>query len=156
MTADEAALAERYDLVKLNVASGTHVSTRAADVVKNLSKTSAPDKPIIVRLSTSSRNANKLISIVEIAKRELKAQNVPTYQYNALSSETIQVEREQKKSSQATNGNTEGTGEADDGSDDAFETMGQKRLDGPKKRVIPVMTTYLSTASVKELKASYG
>lgn len=156
MAADEAALADKYDLVRLNVASGTQVSTRTADVVENLSKTSAPNKPVVIRLCTSSRNANKLISIVEIAKRELKANDMSIYQYNALSSETIQVEREQKKSNAAPNGKNDGAGEAEEGSDDAFETMGQRTLDGPKKRMIPIMTAYLSTASVKELKASYG
>lgn len=150
MAADNEGLSEKYELVKLNVASGTQLATRAADVVNNLSKTSA-NKPIIVFLTTRSRNANKLISIVEIAKRELKAKGIRVFQYNALSSEKLDIERDSKLSNgsrSAGNGAEKG-----DESDGAFETMGSRTVDGPKQRLVPVMTTYLGTTSIKELQA---
>lgn len=144
MALEELKLSTGQDLINLNIASGTQISTRTADIVRNLK--ASPAK--IVRLSTKSRNAGKLISIVEIAKRELKAQGVEVFQYNALSSETVEVER--KKA-----GVADGARDVSD-DDDAFETMGAKELQGMKKRVVPVMTTYLSTESVAELKARFG
>lgn len=156
MAADEASLLRNYELVKLNVASGTQVSTRTADVINNLSKTSSAGEPIIVSLTTRSRNANKLISIVEIAKRELKGRDISGFQYNALSSETVQIERKQKPPNGTAASPTNAEENDEDVSDDAFEAMGEKVADGPKQRVIPVMTTYLSTTSINELKARYG
>lgn len=145
---EDVRLPEKYGLVKLNVASGTQLATRAAHVVEHLSK----DEPAVVSLSTPSRNANKLISVVEIAKRELKANNVSVFQYNALSSETVQVERKETDATKPMDG--ERANAADD-SDDAFETMGGKITAGPKMRLIPVMTVYLSTESIRELKTTY-
>lgn len=156
MTADDTLSPQKYELVKLSVASGTQIATRAADVVKNLRQASATGKPVVVSLSTRSRNANKLISIVEIAKRELKAQDVHVFQYNALSSEMIQIERQPKQCDGSAHAGADKIGEKSDGSGDAFETMGAETLEGTKQRLIPVMTTYLSTASIKELKAKLG
>lgn len=153
MALDETTLPAKYELVRLNVASGTKLATRAADVVQNLSTGVASDKPVIVSLSTPSRNANKLISVVEIAKRELKATGIKVYQYSALSSETVHVERKPKQPASTAQ---EINDEAGNDSDDAFETMGDKHLHGPKQRTIPVMTTYLSVSSVKELMQKYG
>ena len=146
MAAEDNELLQGHELVKLQVASGTQLSTRAADVVKNLSK----DTPAVVSLSTKCRNANKLISIVEIAKRELKSKDIKVFQYNALSSETIEVERKPSNGGYAV-GNA-----AEHDSDDAFETMGAKSVEGSKRRVLPVMTTYLSVTPVEELRRRHG
>ena len=147
-------LAKRYHITSLSVASGTQVSTRVSDIIKHLNHGPKDDgKPVILGLSTSSRNANKLITIVEIAKRELATKGAQLYQYNALGSETIKVERKAKQSKEKSKDASLGV---DDQSDDAFETMGENDGGGEKIRLVPTMTTYLSSASIKELKMQYG
>lgn len=155
MAAEEDHLAKKYNLTKLNVASGTQITIRAAAVIQTLSKSSSTDKPTVVSLGTKSRNANKLVSIVEIAKRDLLAKGLKVYQYNALSSEVVELERKPKQPDGGDGPDAAAGGERDE-SDDAFETMGEKGPEGPKKRMIPVMTTYLSTSSIKELKNQFG
>ena len=155
MAPEEDLSSNEFNLIKLNVASGTQITTRAANVIETINKSSSAEKPTVVSLSTRSRNANKLISIVEIAKRDLIAKGVKIYQYNALSSEMVELERKPKQANGA-DAQKDGGDEREDASDDAFETMGEKALDGPKKRRIPVMTTYLSTSSIKELKTKFG
>jgi len=148
-------LAKRYHIItSLSVASGTQVSTRVSDIIKHLNHGPKDDgKPVILGLSTSSRNANKLITIVEIAKRELASNGAQLYQYNALGSETIKVERKAKQFKEKSKDASLGV---DDQSDDAFETMGENDGGGEKIRLVPTMTTYLSSASIKELKMQYG
>lgn len=155
MAADEAILSQKHDLVKLSVASGTQIASRATDVIGCLSRSPSTDRPVVVSLYSKSRNANKLISVVEIAKREMKAKDIKVLQYNALHSETIQLEPKQKQSNGSDPSPNSANGEAQD-SDDAFETMGERSTDGPKQRVVPVMTIYLSISSIKELKLKYG
>lgn len=155
MAVDEVVHASKYDSIKLNIASGTQITTKAATVIQTLSKSCSTDKPTVVSLGTKSRNANKLISIVEIAKRDLSAKGLKVYQYNALSSQMVELERKPKQADRADEPGTT-AGEVGDDSDDAFETMGEKGSDGSKKRMIPVMTVCLSTSSIKDLKAKFG
>ena len=154
MHIDEATLSQKYNLVKYNIISSTHISSRTAAIIAKLEANENDGKPTLVALSAKARTGSKLISIVEIAKRELAAKGHYCFQYNALSSETIEVKLNPKSDTnrakqQATN---------EDGSEveDAFETMGSSRETGAKKRLIPIMTTYLCAASVKELKNAYG
>lgn len=152
MQVDEAALSQKYNIVKLSVIGSTQISNRVTAVIAQLEATNANGKPALVCLTSKARTASKLISIVEIAKRDLAAKGINCFQYNALSSELIEIEREPKK---AVNGARQtSTKENESDSDDAFQTMGALQS-GVKKRNIPVMTTYLSASSVKELKNAY-
>lgn len=146
MELDEAALAQKHELVKLKIVGSTQISKATATIICKLAESPSDDKSTIVVLTAKARYANKLISIVEIAKRETAANGTKYFQYNALSSEMIEVARESEKSGE----------KAGDESDDAFETMGAPKLAGTKKRAVPIMTTYLSTTSVRELKSAYG
>ena len=146
MEVNEAALLQKYYLVKLQVAGSTQISKSTTIIISNLGTPPSNGKPVIVVLTAKARYANKLISIVEIAKRELVAIETKNYQYNTLSSEMTEIARVSKKSGQ----------EGNDDSDDAFETTGAPNLTGPKKRAVPIMRTYLSTTSVRALKFPYA
>jgi hypothetical protein len=154
MHIDETTLSQKYNLVKFNVISSTQISSRTAAIIAKLEVNENDGKPTLVALSTKARTATKLISIVEIAKRELAAKGRKCFQYNALSSEMIEMERNSK--SGTTGAKQSATKEGGSESEDAFEAMGAPRESGTKKRLIPVMTTYLCAASVKELKNVYG
>jgi len=87
--------------------------------------------------------ANKLISVVEIAKRELKDNDQKVYQYNVLGSELIH-------SAPATKDAVDQDAMSDN--EPAFEKTEERST----VRNVPTMTIYLSLASVKELKQAYG
>lgn len=150
---DATTLSPEYNLIKLSVIGSTQISSRTATIVAKLSSDTTSDKPVIVALKAKSREANKLISIVEIAKRELATLGTKCFQYNGLTSQLTEIERQPE----GRQGSNEVTTEGDpDESDDAFQTMGAQYNAGPKKRLVPMMTTYLSNISVKELKFAYG
>ena len=153
--ATEAVLLQKYDFVKLSVHSSTQISSRTAAIISQFTaERAAADKPVVVHLIARAKVASKLISIVEIAKRELVVRGLTYYQYNVLSSEMTDIPREPKK---RVNGSTINapTEAQDEDSDDAFQTMGAPTGD-TKKRSMPVMTIYLSRTPVKELRAQYG
>ena len=154
MHLDETLLSQKYNLVKFNVISSTQISSRTAAIIAKLEADQNDGKPTLVALSAKARTATKLISIVEIAKRELAAKGHKCFQYHGLSSEMIDMERDSKSGA---NGATQSaTHEGGSEAEDAFESMGAPRETGTKKRLIPVMTTYLCATSVKELKNAYG
>lgn len=157
MAFEQSSLSGRYDLVTFGVVGGTQISSRTSAVVGKLSTTPSTDgetKPTVIALTATSKVGGKLISIVEIAKRELVARGIKVFQYNALSSRMTDIPRHPKSTQ---NGDVPGPANAEEsGSDDAFEVMGAAEENGTKKRNVPVMTVYLSTGSVKELKTAFG
>ncbi|KAH0144968.1 hypothetical protein KCU67_g12854, partial [Aureobasidium melanogenum] len=112
-------------------------------LIAHIKSTPADSKPAIVALHAKAPVANKLISIVEIAKRELKENGLKIYQYNALASELIETTPTTKD---ATNQ------DAMSDEEPAFEKVDQRTA----VRNIPTMTTYLSLNPIKELKQAYG
>ncbi|EMC97663.1 hypothetical protein BAUCODRAFT_147712 [Baudoinia panamericana UAMH 10762] len=155
MAADQALLETKYEFVKLSVRQSTKISDRTAAIISRLTAES-PDggKPSIISLTAPSKASSKLISIVEIAKRALASAGLKCYQYNALSSQVIDVLREPKKTARTAN-NPAGVEEGEPESDDAFETMGAL-LGDTKKRNVPVLTIHLSRTPIKELRAQFG
>ncbi|CZT17422.1 uncharacterized protein RCC_03256 [Ramularia collo-cygni] len=146
MAFDNASLAAAHSLVQLNVSSAHQISNRTFAIISRLNPSDAsPDgqKTVIVALTAKAKAAGKLISIVEIAKRELIQNGIKCFQYTALRSEVVDVERSRKN-------------DDEDDEDDAFETMGDVKESTTKKRSMPVITIYLSTKSVKELKVAFG
>ena len=154
MHATEEVLAEKYNLVKLNVISSTAISTRTAAVIAKLQDTHGDGKPNLIVLTSRARTASKLVSIGEIANRELAKTGKKCYQYNALSSQMTEIERNDNHGANGSKA-VEDDQDASE-SEDAFETMGVQPKTGKKKRLVPIMTTYLCASSVKELKNAYG
>lgn len=154
MAVDEASLAATHSITRISCQSNTQISPKATKIISALT-TKLEDaenaKPALVILVAQSRWANKLISIVEIAKRDLESKGVKVFQYNALSSEIVKVERKPKSKGV---GAAAEDGEASD--DDAFQTMGAEEEGGLKKRAVPVMTTYLAMQPVKALRMEVG
>lgn len=172
----------KYIVHKLNITSSNQISQRASIVVQILTGQQTPPTsntattmttaaktptPPVIQLTAHAKAANKLISIVEIAKRDLKVKGVKVFQYNALTSETVSIPRERpKKTGLAEDDQIAGDpvaetggGADEDDEEDAFETMGAVKkadLGATKLRSVPVLTVYLATRAVKELRAEYG
>jgi hypothetical protein len=153
MAVDEKSFADSHETTRITCQSNTQISSKATNIISTLSKAKDSEnaKPALVIIVAQSRWVNKLISIVEIAKRDLESKGVKVFQYNALSSEIVEIERKPK---------SKGVGAAahdgDASEDEAFQTMGAAEEGGMKKRAVPIMTTYLATQPVKALRMEFG
>jgi hypothetical protein len=136
-------LSAKYTVLQLSVISSSSISNRTTSLISHVKSTPEDNKPAVVALHAKAPVVNKLISIVEIAKRDLKDNGQKIYQYNALGSELVQFTPTAKPV-------TEQDAMSDD--EPAFDKTEQKTT----VRSVPTMTTYLSLTSVKELKQAYG
>lgn len=176
MAFDPTTLSNSHTLTTLAIQSNTSISSRATAVISRLSNPgntptttdttnetapTATAKPPLLILRAQARWSSKLISIVEIAKRDLLARGVVVWQYSALGEEVGEVERGVKPTGPAAAA-TAGNDDGDDSEDGAFQTVGahndvKSDLEmGKKKRAVPVMTVYLAREPVRGLKGMYG
>ncbi|KAK4901755.1 hypothetical protein LTR27_001527 [Elasticomyces elasticus] len=154
MVFDEESLTQTFELTKSRVISSTSVAVRTSAVIATLSRPAAKGdkKPAIACLTAEAKVASKLVSVVEIAKRDLTTKGIKCFQYNTLGSHLVDVPRERRKPGGKEAGKT-GDGDVED--EDAFQTMADP-MGATKKRTVPTMTIYLSPVPVKELRAAYG
>jgi len=145
MATDELAIAddEKHALITSKVISSHAITKKASAVINHLRAQRADGKTAVYCFRAQSSVVNKLISIVEIAKRELLKDNTRIYQYNALCAQTITVK------GRAATANDQDNAEGDS---DAFQTMAEP----DKTRKAPVLSVYLARASIKKLKDLYG
>lgn len=130
-------------------------------------------KPAIVALVAKAVAANKLVSVVEVAKRALGEQGARWWQYSGVQGrmEEMRVEGKEKEGrrlggkANAKGDEVDGEGmedvrmeeggeDVDEEEEQAFETMVEKER--KKVRTVPVLTIYLSRVQVPELKGRYG
>ncbi|KAI1380927.1 hypothetical protein F4677DRAFT_204937 [Hypoxylon crocopeplum] len=152
------AVESKYDVQIYSVISSSKIQKRVTTILKHL--TSSPTtKARVSVLRARAPDTGKLISIAEIAKRELAGQGgdgCVWFQYITLGEELKERPRDE--------GNTiiEETRLGDDGDDDedAFETMKtpfERAIEGqPRLRGVPVMSLFLCQVSIEELKKRYG
>ncbi len=144
------------------------------------------EKPVAVLLSARGPVASKLISVVEIAKRELDRRGLSWYQYSGVHGQIEEVKKSGRRDPTGARGgskvdkgateDTHGNGdshhldekndeqEEDDGSRDeeaAFEKMEDlsRRAEGDKTvqiRNIAILTVCLSRVRIPELSTPFG
>lgn len=184
MAFDETTLSETHTITRLSIQSNTQISAKATNVISKLSpsenSTTDPStsKPPLIILRAQSRWASKLISIVEIAKRNLESppsttsggdssSGIKVFQYSSLSTEIVEFERKPKPKGLVGGAQLlpEGEGEEEDDDEGAFQTMGASSAataasgedgGGLKKRAMPFLTVYLAGKPVKALKSEFG
>jgi hypothetical protein len=191
MAFDDSTLSETHEITRLSIQSNTQISAKATNVISKLSATTqqadsstnnadTTANPPLIILRAQSRWASKLISIVEIAKRNLESppttssggdtnSSVKVFQYSSLSTEIVKIERTPKPKGLggAARPLPVGEGEGEDDDDEgAFQTMGASSAatagigegedGGLKKRAVPVLTVYLATRPVKILRSEFG
>lgn len=156
-----------YDLTVMNIASVASIEQKVSRILGTLASFSfaAPAKPNIVLLHAQAKVASKMISIVEIAKREIAAAGGKWYQYNEVKELTVKQESKNGKEDKATLDPDDGMDVDEDNGDGAasapsFETMMtpfERAVHGkPKIRAVPVMSIYLSRVRVDSLRKLYG
>lgn len=148
--------------------------TRALDIL-SVYPAPANEKARVVMFRAKAQCASKMISIAEIAKREVGKEGGKWFQYSAVG--PVMVERKGEGKAAAVRRGKEGgserrdglarrggeDGAEDEGSEDestAFETMKtpfERANEGKAKmRAVPVMTIYLSRVRVDGLRKAYG
>lgn len=149
----------KYNILRLNVISSNSIQSRTVSLVEHLRQESASQKTAIASLRAKASVANKLISAIEIAKRDLSQNNEKVYQYNALTSEMANVKSAKSRVAEGGRSGNDDGGDGGDGDaaaaqeeDEAFEPLEQK----DETEEVPVLTIYLSLASIKELRDAHG
>ena len=151
---------ESYDLRVLSIISSTKIRNKVQQATQTITSAStgeAQKGPIVLVLTAREGVASKLVTIVEVTKRNLNDVKVPWYQYSYIEPKTIEIPR--KTSNTDRHENASEDDDQDEGQP-AFETMlppmERKLMDKPKFRAVPIMTIFLSRSSIKELRDAYG
>jgi hypothetical protein len=127
----------------MSIISSSHIQQKVTRTLEVL----APGTARVVKLHARGGAAAKMISVVEIAKREMARYGGEWFQYSMVG----QVVDEQK---------VKGEVEERDGEEEGFETMKtpfERANEGRAKvRASPVMTVYLSRVRIEELRKACG
>ena len=102
-----------------------------------------------------AKSAGKLVSVVEVVKREIGGEGGVWFQYNGLGEGVGGVPRDGE------GGEGDGEGEEDvEMEEEGFEKMKtriERAIEGTEKvRSVPVMTVYLSRVRIEALREAYG
>lgn len=138
--------------------------TRAVDAIMGRT----PEKNAVVELRAKGPATSKMITVVEIAKRQIGQKGEKWFQYNKV--EQVLAERkeggknaEKKEMGTKTKKDenpTEQDGEDEQSGEEDFETMKtpfERAHEGTVKvRAVPVMTIYLTHTRIEELRKAYG
>ena len=178
----EAILAElsvKYNVHPASVISSSKIQKKVTSVLRHLTTATAA-KPRVSVLRAKAADAGKLISISEIAKRELaKDQSKDVYagrwfQYIGLGEEVHEVPRDVEgrtivedtilgaRSTEEMDADKtrRKEAEAEDDDDGGFEHMKtpfERAIEGrPRKRAVPMMCLFLSRVPITELSKRYG
>ncbi|KAI1428556.1 hypothetical protein F5Y12DRAFT_669755 [Xylaria sp. FL1777] len=178
----------RYEIQLQSVISSSKIQQRVSAMLRHLTPPTKPSsieptptavmsKTKISVLRARASDAGKLISIAEIAKREIEQEqsadddvgDEPSqrsgtgrwFQYIALGEELRQKDREEGNTviEETVLGGPDADGQDHD-EDDDFEVMKtpfERAIEGrPLVREVPVMSLFLSRSPVEELKKRYG
>ncbi|OTA84634.1 hypothetical protein M434DRAFT_170482 [Hypoxylon sp. CO27-5] len=149
------AVESKYEIQVHSIISSSKIQKKVVSVLQHLTS-STTKKTTISILRAKAPDTGKLVSIAEIAKRELEKRvedGCVWFQYIALGEELKEIPRGE--------GNTIIEETKLDGSDeDDFEVMKtpfQRAIEGqPRLRAVPIMSLFLCRASIEELKKRYG
>lgn len=165
------AVESKYHVQIHSVISSSKIQTKVTSVLRHLTSTnsSSSDKPPVSVLRAKASDAGKLVSIAEIAKREIAAQQDEGkgrwFQYIGLGQQIKETPKEKPIIEETIlgGGNRSNAGEEEhesDGEGDDFEYMKtpfERALEGkPKKQAVAIMSLFLARVSVDELKRRYG
>jgi hypothetical protein len=166
-------LATDHEVTTMSILSTAHIQQKVTRVLGILSTFPhiPPAKPGVVLLHSKASVASKMITITEIAKREITKSGGKWFQYSRVESVMVEEKKGPKKTDMkletATKGKEEDsmvvTGMDDPESEEAteaFETMKtpfERAIEGrPKLRAVPVMMLYLSRIRIDSLRKAYG
>jgi hypothetical protein len=165
-----------YEVTSMNIISSSKIQSKVRAIIEKLGSFSfvAATKPNIVLLHAKGAVSSKLITIIEITKREVAKAGGKWYQYNVLGQ--ILAPQETKSATMKGTGFTLGSkpdagtnamevddkehSQTIDEEESVFETMKtplERAIEGkPKVHAIPVFLIFLSRVRNNALKGAYG
>ncbi|TKA66673.1 hypothetical protein B0A49_10199 [Cryomyces minteri] len=183
-------LTGKYDFKAMRIVSSSKIEEKATRLLDELwndfDLLSRACKPAIVALSAKERSNQKLISVIEIAKRALTERGLRCFQYNRLLPKVVELKEKElnttelarkpkgvtpaewaaQRAQQARTGTRPDVamGDDDEEEEEAFETLGATHRTSQtsaadartKIRAVPVLTIYMSRVPVRDLKDEYG
>ncbi|KAK8167972.1 hypothetical protein IWX90DRAFT_483880 [Phyllosticta citrichinensis] len=143
----------------IHIVASSKIQAKVRAVLTALSSNPSPEADNVVLLQASAPAANKLISVAEIAKRELEHERRSWWSYVGVKGLLVELDsKDNRKSSKQGGSDASQDAEQDkssDAEDDAFEPLPGQR-DQKKVRNVPFMTLYLATKPIPALRALYG
>jgi len=160
-------LARSYELRVTSIISSSKIQKKVKAVLEFLTTSSEVDmKPRVIILHSKAAPASKLITIAEIAKRELGRDAGVWFQYSAIGELVTERQADPTRKLMAAvqegDVNEEGSQDAagQDEEEEGFETMKtpfERAIEGkPKIRVVPTLTIYLSRFKIEKLRSMFG
>lgn len=157
-------LANLHDIFTVSVISSSKIQKKTTAVLKHLSTYPAisPAKPALVLAHSKADTTAKLITIIEIAKRDIASSGGKWFQYNVVYQVMEQQKEKKKKDGSKHKDTAEVNDEQEEGEEDEeqLETMKtpfERAIEGqPKVRAIPHMAIYLSRIRIESLRKKYG
>ena len=162
---------DSYDATSISIISSSHIQqkvSRVLDVLGGYEK-GKMKVPQVVMMRAKAPCAAKMISIAEIAKREISKEGGKWFQYNKIEGVMAEVKKVDKGKEKGGEDENEGlNGDRAEGDEEAkseeettaFETMKtpfERANEGvPMVRAVPVMTLYLSRVRIDGLRKAYG
>lgn len=157
-----------FHIEEIRVTSGTKIQKKVTQVLDAIVDR-AEGQQVVMALRAEGAAAGKMISVAEIAKREMGKKGIEWFQYTKVGQIMTEVEKKQRKKKIEDGSDKEG-GEKEEAAEeekndeedeeDAFETMKtpfERAIEGKKKvRAVAHMTIYLTHVRIGELKKVYG
>lgn len=91
---------DKYEIITMSILSSSKIEQKVRNLLLRMSKsddTNTKAKPTVVMLHAKGDVAGKMVSIVEIAKAEIRKENGKLYQYNGLHGETSELKIKKPK-----------------------------------------------------------
>ncbi|KAI9711090.1 MAG: hypothetical protein M1812_007284 [Candelaria pacifica] len=177
-------LEKSYILKPINVISSSSIKSKVDQLLAVLTghPFESAKSPIVV-LTAKPKVAGKLISIVEIAKRQLAENNRTYFQYTGLKSQMVEistpvVQVRQQQGTEQRAANVAANDVEDDELDDSFEVIEEPKakpdsavlsardakaqasagvsVGGHKTRAVPLLFICMSTKHIQEFNDIYG
>lgn len=152
-----AELSNAYDITTMNIISSSSINKKATRALEVLGTypvdKSRGEKEKIMVLQAKAKVASKMVSVVEICKRDIGKEGGKWFQYSAVGEVRVEIIGEDG------GGKGEKAVESED-EDESFETMKtpfERAIEGkPKVRAVPVITVYLSRVRIDSLRKAHG
>ncbi|KAG9248155.1 hypothetical protein BJ878DRAFT_83871 [Calycina marina] len=163
-----------YNVSNRSILSSSSIQKRTTQVLNSLKPSAASvedtfigdgeSKQMVVQLHANSKAASKLITVVEIVKRELAASKTACFQYTCVEGIMKEQTKKVKDSKHSGAKDSEKDAEKDDEDEEdnteGFETMKtpfERSIEGvPKIRTVPMLTIWLSNERVGSLARKFG
>lgn len=156
-----AALLDSYEVTTTQIISSSKMHAKIARALDTLLRrfdfADPAARPAVAMVYARAAVGGKLVSVVEVVKREIARKGGCWFQYCALG-EGVGVIPRREGGGEEREGNDM---EVDDGGEEgAFETMKTRRervVEGAeRRRAVPVMSIYLSRVRIERLRNAYG